>query len=434
MKKYSVFGIISLATSSLGFIIMFGNNISDLILKDRLPYGNWEKSIEYTAITYLLLGLITAIVSIFFKNVKKTIPLFSFGLIIVLIGSAQLIKYLDKEPTIEEKIKKLTEQIKQNPNNDSLYLERATLYASSISQNYDSLIDLDLAKAYSLGCRSKTFYLARAIRNFHPGKYEQAVDDFTILINSYNHNAYFLRGRCYMGLRNYEPAINDFIQGMKIDNSKDYNYDIAECYELLGQYQTAIEHAQQDNKYQDRGYIARCMVLLGDYKRVVNYLNDSIVTENKYGNLYRIRGMSYYKLKMYDKAINDLKNSIQYDSKSFISEYFLSVVYAAEKDKSNAFEHLNQAYKKGFGFTDILTRNANFQKYRHDPQFINICSDYSKNSDTTNMYLHRVIIHDYIKGNKELKTILDRVAILLFEKDMREEFNKLNQLIHIFSI
>jgi tetratricopeptide (TPR) repeat protein len=75
-----------------------------------------------------------------------------------------------------------------------------------------------ISKAIEAGEKTEIAYLSRGVAYFRMEQFDNAVQDFNIVIdmNSGNFRAYFYRGILYMAEKEYEKAIKDFDITIKI--------------------------------------------------------------------------------------------------------------------------------------------------------------------------------------------------------------------------
>lgn len=174
MKKSSALGIISVSASALSFIILVGYDLAGFFLRDKfLPVTILIKSILYFALVLLGIGFITAVISVFFKKVKKTLPLLALSIIALLIGSTILIINVEKKLAAEEIIVELKEPVKQFPRNDSLYIVGAVLYDSSLSKSPVADTAIDHYKYTDLtNCMENGFIKMYGVKKAHNIRYE----------------------------------------------------------------------------------------------------------------------------------------------------------------------------------------------------------------------------------------------------------------------
>ncbi len=183
----------------------------------------------------------------------------------------------------DQAIADYTKCIESNPNNDSLsnaYLMRGTAYLSK--DEYDPAIS-DCNKAIELNPKLFPAYNQRGLVFYLIGKYDEAVADFTNVINLQSagvnlYAVYANRGTALKAKRQYQLAIADYKKAVEL-NHKIPNtlYNLAGTYSLVGKIPQACRSLQKavDNGYVDWGNIKndREFDNLRDspcYKKIIN--------------------------------------------------------------------------------------------------------------------------------------------------------------------
>ncbi|MUG96939.1 tetratricopeptide repeat protein [Scytonema sp. UIC 10036] len=159
---------------------------------------------------------------------------------------------------------------------------------------------------------------------------------------------YFYRGTSYSKNGEYDRAINDFNQALKL-NPKDavaYN-NRGLSYSDKGDYDRAINDFNQAIKlnpnyalaYNSRGlsYFKK-----GEYDRAINDYNQAIKLNRNYANAYYIRGNFYYNKGEYDRAINDYNQAIKLNPKDADAYYKRGIAYKNKGSKDKAQENFKK--------------------------------------------------------------------------------------------
>lgn len=100
------------------------------------------------------------------------------------------------------------------------------------------------------------------------GDYDESVKNYSKLIekNAYLYEAYFGRALAYRGLEEYNKAIEDFKEALKIGKSE-YSYaGLGDLYILLGRDGEAKEILEEGNKYYPESALIK-KLLVRAYKR-----------------------------------------------------------------------------------------------------------------------------------------------------------------------
>lgn len=136
--------------------------------------------------------------------------------------------------------------------------------------------------------------LERAAEHEQQGQFQPAIDAYTeaIHIEPENAEAYLRRGRCYLSLQKYDPAISDFEQAKGLD---------------AAQYGTHAEFAS--------AYLARGTRLLEAeaYEKAVPDLTEAIDHNPNDGRAFSRRSFARYRLEDLEGALEDLSVAIGID-------------------------------------------------------------------------------------------------------------------------
>jgi len=151
------------------------------------------------------------------------------------------------------------EAIRIDPNDAKAYFSRGCSYM--FSDEYNKAID-DLTEAIRLDPDYARVYFVRGNTYLSVGQHEQAIDDFTEVIklglNSYNdikfseknnlpaswlvRNVYSFRGAIYKLIDQYDKAISDFTEIIRLNPDSYHAYvDRGEIYKKMGQMDQAIQ-------------------------------------------------------------------------------------------------------------------------------------------------------------------------------------------------
>ena len=159
-------------------------------------------------------------------------------------------------------------------------------------------------------------------RGFAYGKvkeYQKAIDDLTqvIKINPDYGNTYISRGAVYDEMGEYAEAIQDYTQAIKIDPNDEYSYFFRGIsYHNMEDYSAAIQdyteaikiNPNYENAYFNRGFLYYEM---GDYPSVIQDYTEAIKINLDNENAYFFRGVSHYELGDHSSAIQDYTEAIK---------------------------------------------------------------------------------------------------------------------------
>ena len=165
-------------------------------------------------------------------------------------------------------------------------------------------------------------YYGKGIEHYKAGKYQAAVDQFSILIgiDPSRAIAFMDRGRAYVELGEYDDAIADFSQAILLDASYDYGYHLrGEAYYRLKKYQRAIEDFDQAIRLdptQASNYSWRAVTYywLEKYQRAIEDYDQAIRLDPNNALAYNNRGVTYRSLGKYAEADADKAKACSLDS------------------------------------------------------------------------------------------------------------------------
>jgi tetratricopeptide (TPR) repeat protein len=219
----------------------------------------------------------------------------SFALVLQVPAGAQLIQDPDAVAAVEKGVAQL----------DAEQWEEAIASFTEAIGHDSTFAEAFLGLADAL--RALEDYQAAIIN------YRQALDINPKLAMAFNG-----RGVCYRELGEFNLANNDFDNASQLDRK---NGEIAANYgDILAQYGQ-------------------------DPVQAMRYLDIAIEQDPKNAKALRNRGLVRAKLKEYDKAIEDLKMSIEVDSDDFETYTTLASVHISQEDYVPAIDALSQAIK-----------------------------------------------------------------------------------------
>lgn len=187
--------------------------------------------------------------------------------------------------------------------------------------------------------------------------YKEAIRNYSkaIKVNKKNALAFYEKGRCFYELENYRKAENNFIKCLKIDkcNAKAYYY-IGLCYLKVEYSQDAIEYFSYaiycDSLnflyYYNRGY-ALCQVK-GNYKLAkIDFLKATFLNPTDLPSQYFLT-YCCYQLQDYTNTINEAQKTIALNGFKPNAYYYSGMSYFKLKDYQNACEDLTKAKSYGY--------------------------------------------------------------------------------------
>ena len=149
---------------------------------------------------------------------------------------------------------------------------------------------------------------------------------------------------------NYLKAIELINSSSKLEESTDYLYSKGVCYMHLKQYKLAIDNflqvLEKDPVFDKQLYVALYMSLLNSnqYVLALRYLSKGIRNFPGFLQGYLLRGQLLNRLKKYEKALKDFKKIILTDRSQHIAFINLAESYIGLRDWNNALKSLEQVH------------------------------------------------------------------------------------------
>lgn len=216
----------------------------------------------------------------------------------------------------------------------------------------------------------------QGLEKFKTGYYQEAIKDFTTVVerNDQYHEAYYLRGRCYVELGKEREAMADFTTAVEM--KPDY-------YPCL--YYRGLLHAKQGNyNLAVKDYDA-CLKIAPKYKkayvdRARAYLNlnkaDKAIQDYSTAIRYRInsaevffeRGKTYFDKEDYNNSILDFEDAIRIDTAYAIAFYYHGMAKEELGMLRDALNSYGEAIKYGHVDKDLYERRARlgYELYRFE--------------------------------------------------------------------
>jgi tetratricopeptide (TPR) repeat protein len=185
------------------------------------------------------------------------------------------------------------------------------------------------------------------------GDYDLAIEDYTqaIRLDTNNSAAYFNRGIAYYFKSDYDRAITDYTQAIKLDpNDASAYYNRGIAYRNKDDYDRAITDYTQAIKldpndagaYNNRGLAYNNK---GDHDRAIADYTQAIRLDPNLAMAYNNRGTAYGKKGDYDRAIADHTQAINLDPNGASRYYNRGNAYNSKGDYDRAIADYNQAIR-----------------------------------------------------------------------------------------
>jgi len=241
-----------------------------------------------------------------------------------------------------------TDAIRQKPNVAEYYMKRA--YAYNIKKDYDRAIS-DYSEVLRLGPTTETevykgngytigkvddysvmVYNNRGIMYIEKGNYDRAISDFNELIRLNPNEAatYNNRGVAYYKKEVYERAIADYTEAIRL------NPNYAEAYKNRGLASYSYQRELND------GYT---ILYKGYYNEAISDFTQAIQLGLKDVGVYFFRGTAYSNEGHNDKAISDFNEVIRLDPNDTLAYYQRGIAYNKKGDYNKAISDFTQAIR-----------------------------------------------------------------------------------------
>ncbi|TAE10858.1 MAG: tetratricopeptide repeat protein [Bacteroidetes bacterium] len=154
--------------------------------------------------------------------------------------------------------------------------------------------------------------------------------------------AYYERGMVEQKIGKYHDAVTDFSKAIK------YQPDFAEAY------------------YQ-KGCIKS--IFLSQYQESLADFTQAILLIPNYKGAYLGRGLAKQTLKMYQEAITDYKQCLQFNKTDYNALYGIALCYSMLQDKQNALQYLAEVIQIDSNYKEVSKKNEAFEWLWEDADF-----------------------------------------------------------------
>jgi tetratricopeptide (TPR) repeat protein len=184
--------------------------------------------------------------------------------------------------------------------------------------------------------------------------YDRAIQDYNeaIRLNPSYSYTYRERGLAYNGKRDYDRAIQDYNEAIRLNPSDASAYsDRGLAYEMKDDYDRAIQdldaaiHLNPNlaSAYENRG---NAYEIKDDYDRAIPDFNEAIRLDPSDTSAYYDRGVAYYDRGDYDRAIQDYNEVIRLQPKVGYAVYMRGYAYLLRSNRTAAIAD----------FEDVISR------------------------------------------------------------------------------
>jgi tetratricopeptide (TPR) repeat protein len=213
---------------------------------------------EFVNIQYSDFNPIGKIVSQNFPSLHSIVELQNEAIIINNKGLE-----FEKTGDLESAIKCFTEALLLDPVYVNAYSSRGNVY-SKMGEQFTEYALADFNMALLLDPKHENTLFNRGLLFFKKGQYEEAIRNFTdvINVNSEASDAYLGRGNCYKYMKYFDLAIEDYNKAIEINQCyAEAYYNRAVVYRLLGNNDKAQEDYCKAIQIEPRFYLKNCTEL-----------------------------------------------------------------------------------------------------------------------------------------------------------------------------
>ena len=255
--------------------------------------------------------------------------------------------------------------------------------------NYQKAIE-DYNQAIELGANDNYPYYRRGLCHYYLKNYEVAINDFTKMFETKpdDEDAYRLRGLCHYYLKNYQQAIEDFTKEIEVANDRDKinayfrrgnaYLDSDRFPESLQDYIYVIE--KKPDHYQSYRNIGVANYHLKEYELAIKAFDKAITLNSDgektwYYDIYLRKGNTFLDWEKYQEAIDTYGIIIELDSVESLKTVSVTqaygnrgLAYYSLKDYQKAIPDLTEALKLDEQYTDAYWNRGNAYLYLKDYQ------------------------------------------------------------------
>lgn len=220
--------------------------------------------------------------------------------------------------------------------------------STSSSHGHDHLYELERKFPYA-----HYNYETRGMAYHTQGNYELAIDDYTqaIRIDPDYASAYANRGDAHRRMGKYQMAIDDYTHAVKIDpNHSRYYVERATGYFRLAKYHEAIEDcttaiALNPDNYYSYYRRARAHGHLKHYQMAIDDYTEAIFHDPGEYVYYFNRGLCYYETEKVKLAIEDCSHAIRLKPDYSLAHYYKGFYYQSLSEYQSAIEDYSEAIR-----------------------------------------------------------------------------------------
>jgi tetratricopeptide (TPR) repeat protein len=260
---------------------------------------------------------------------------------------------------VSDPISILTEKIKADTNNASLYYERSKW---NLNMKHLGSAEFDIKKALSIDSSKAAYYMQYADVSFANMNVEQTEELIkkAITMQPENIDAYLKLSEFYLYIKKYEESLKYADEALKIDKHKAKAYFIKgfvfketkDTASAVSSFQTAVE---QEPNYYDAYLLLGNLYAPRHRPLAVEYYNRALTLEPHSTEAYYARGLYFQNSGELDKAVADYKQILAFDPDYPQAYYNLGFIEANYKNNyRKAVEYFTQAIAKKKYYVEAL--------------------------------------------------------------------------------
>jgi len=268
-----------------------------------------------------------------------------------------------KNPLLDSINKKLL----ANPNNDSLYRERAMIYLAS--KQIDVAIN-DCKRAIKIDSQNVKNHLALADVYFAANKTKQSKDKLEEITKKFPNNteAYLKLGELYYLVKQYDKAIENINNALKIDATLAKGYylkgnvykESGDTNKAISSLQTAIE---QDPKMIDAFIDLGVLYAAKNNTLALTYYNNALKIDPKNAVALYDKGFFFQQQGMADSAIAVYQHILKlYPNSPHVLYNIGAIQFAFKKNYDEAIQFFSKAIEKKPDYAEAYFARAMVKK------------------------------------------------------------------------
>lgn len=173
-------------------------------------------------------------------------------------------------------------------------------------------------------CSKETNYLVKqGTQAINEGKFENGIKllENAVAHDPKNDEIYWIRVRAYLGLKQYNKAIEDALRAIELKPKESkYRVMLGVIYGCMGKYEKAIDQYNKAEKLDNVGWALYCNrstseIELGLWKEAIKDCNIVLKLGAAHDRCFTNRARAHYGLKKYKKAVEDASKAIELNAK-----------------------------------------------------------------------------------------------------------------------